>query len=87
VVREVPRVGALSGHIALVTGGTRGIGRAVALRLAADGADVAVASRSSDGVPVARELEKLGVRAAAVQADVSDPEAARRMVEAVRQAL
>jgi 3-oxoacyl-[acyl-carrier protein] reductase len=80
-------VGALSGHIALVTGGTRGIGRAVALRLAADGADVAVASRSSDGMPVRRELEQRGVRAAAVQADVSDPEAARRMVEAVRQAL
>jgi 3-oxoacyl-[acyl-carrier protein] reductase len=80
-------MGALSGRIALVTGGTRGIGRAIALRLAAGGADVAVASRSSDGAPVVRELEKLGARALAVQADVADPEAARRMVDQVRQAL
>jgi len=49
-------MGALSGHIALVTGGTRGIGKAIALRLAAGGADVAVASRSSDGAAVFREL-------------------------------
>jgi 3-oxoacyl-[acyl-carrier protein] reductase len=80
-------MGALSGHIALVTGGTRGIGRAIALRLAAGGADAAVASRSSDGAPVVRELEALGVRALAVQADVADPEAARRMVDEVRRAL
>jgi NAD(P)-dependent dehydrogenase (short-subunit alcohol dehydrogenase family) len=80
-------MGALSGHIALVTGGTRGIGKAVALRLAAGGADVAVAGRTSDGAPVVRELEKLGVRAAAVQGDVADPEAVRRLTAEVRQAL
>jgi NAD(P)-dependent dehydrogenase (short-subunit alcohol dehydrogenase family) len=80
-------LGALSGHIALVTGGTRGIGQAIALRLAAGGADVAVASRSSDGAPVVRELENRGVRALAVKADVADPNAVRRLAATVRQAL
>jgi len=76
-------MGALAGHIALVTGGTRGIGRAIALRLAAGGADVGIASRSSDGGPVVAELERLGVRACAVKADVADPEAVRRMFASV----
>jgi len=80
-------VGALSGHIALVTGGTRGIGKAIALRLAAGGADVAVASRSSDGTPVVRELEKLGVRALAVRGDVADPGAVRQLTAEVRRVL
>jgi len=80
-------MGELSGHIALVTGGTRGIGKAIALRLAAGGADVAVASRSSDGTPVVQELEKLGVRASAVQGDLADPDAVRRLTGAVREAL
>jgi len=77
----------LQGHVALVTGGTRGIGRAIALRLAAGGADVAVVSRHSDGTPVVRELEALGVRAMARQADVADPVAVRRLAEAVLQGL
>ena len=75
----------LAGRTALVTGGTRGIGRAIALRLAADGADVAVLSRSSDGAQVVGELESLDVRALAVHADVSAPpqlEAAIAEVEA-----
>jgi NAD(P)-dependent dehydrogenase (short-subunit alcohol dehydrogenase family) len=80
-------MGALSGHTALVTGGTQGIGKAIALRLAAGGADVAIVSRSSDGAPVVGELENRGVRAFAVKADVSDPDAVRRMCVAVREAL
>jgi len=62
-------MGPLSGHTALVTGGTRGIGRAIAVRLALGGADVAVVSRSTDGGAVVAELERLGVRAVAVNAD------------------
>ncbi len=80
-------MGALSGHVALVTGGTRGIGKAIALRLAAGGADVAVASRSSDGGPVVRELEALGVRALAARGEVADPDAVRRLVDEVRRSL
>jgi NAD(P)-dependent dehydrogenase (short-subunit alcohol dehydrogenase family) len=80
-------MGALSGHVALVTGGTRGIGKAIALRLASGGADVAIASQSSDGAPVVSALEALGVRALAVQGDVADPDAVRRLTGAVRQAL
>jgi 2-hydroxycyclohexanecarboxyl-CoA dehydrogenase len=70
----------LRGHTAIVTGATRGIGRAIAVRLAAAGANVAVASRSSDGAPLARELAGGGVEAVAVRADVADPGAAREMV-------
>jgi len=62
-------MGTLSGHTALVTGGTRGIGKAIAARLAFGGADVAIVSRSTDGGAVVAELERLGVRAVAVNAD------------------
>jgi len=77
----------LAGRVALVTGGTRGIGKAIALRLAGEGADVAVASHSSDGTPVVRELESAGVRATAVRGDLSDPEQVGELFAAVRAAL
>ncbi|MBL8849202.1 MAG: SDR family oxidoreductase [Planctomycetaceae bacterium] len=74
---------------ALVTGGARGIGRAVCEMLAAEGARVAVnyqrqATAAEDTV---RLLEKSGVKAIAVQADVSKPEDVGRMVETVRREL
>jgi 3-oxoacyl-[acyl-carrier protein] reductase len=68
----------LSGKTALVTGGSRGIGRAVALELASAGAEVVVGYRSG-----AEEAEDVAKEAGgrAVQADVSRPEEAKRLVE------
>jgi 3-oxoacyl-[acyl-carrier protein] reductase len=61
----------LAGKIALVTGGSRGIGAAIARRLADDGADVAIsyAAAADKAAAVVRELEQKGVRAAAFKAD------------------
>jgi 3-oxoacyl-[acyl-carrier protein] reductase len=77
-------MGALTGKTALVTGGSRGIGRAIALRLAADGADVAVCARQVEAAEaVAGELQALGVRALARPADVASFAQAGALVEAV----
>ncbi|RFS84320.1 3-oxoacyl-[acyl-carrier-protein] reductase [Actinomadura spongiicola] len=72
--------------VALVTGGTRGIGAAVVLRLAADGHDVAFCHRSSP--EAARDLEKqageLGVRVRSWRTDVTDPGAVKDLVTSVQ---
>ncbi|HVD49345.1 MAG TPA: 3-oxoacyl-[acyl-carrier-protein] reductase [Gaiellaceae bacterium] len=70
--------GSLEGRLALVTGGSRGIGRAIALELARGGAQVVVGYRSG-----AEEAEAVAKEAGgrAIQADVSDPEEAKRLVE------
>ena len=74
----------LSGKVALVTGGARGIGRAIGLRLAAEGADLAVADVNLEGVEaVAAEARSLGRRAAALQVDVTSPAQAESMVQRV----
>jgi NAD(P)-dependent dehydrogenase (short-subunit alcohol dehydrogenase family) len=75
----------LEGRIALVTGGGRGIGRAISLALAEDGADVAVNYRRDAGAAeaTAAAIEALGRRALPVGAAVDDFEADRRMVEVV----
>ena len=71
------------GKVALVTGGTRGIGKAIALRLARGGADVVINySRSAQAADAAvAEIAALGVRAEAMQCDVGDREAVFAMVQ------
>lgn len=72
----------LDGRVALVTGGSKGIGKAIALVLAEDGADVAVAARGEEDLAAsAKEIESLGRRALPVPTDVSDPEQVRALVD------
>ncbi|MBQ41882.1 MAG: 3-oxoacyl-[acyl-carrier-protein] reductase [Gemmatimonadetes bacterium] len=79
-------MGDLAGKAAIVTGGSRGIGRAIALKLASEGTDVAVCSRTSGAAEVvAAEIEELGVRALAQRTDVSDSGQAEALVKAVQQ--
>ncbi|MFG2293845.1 3-oxoacyl-ACP reductase family protein [Streptomyces sp. NPDC048603] len=72
----------LQGQIALVTGGSRGIGAAVCRRLAADGAAVAINYRGSEGPAkeLAEEIRTAGGRALAIQGDVADPAHAEELV-------
>lgn len=77
----------LTGKVALVTGGSRGIGRAIALRLAQQGAHIAInfmRNRKAAEATVA-DLEKLGVKAKAYRANVGDEEQLHKMFEAFEQ--
>ena len=76
-----------AGRAAIVTGGTRGIGRAITLELARRGADVAFNyARSAEAAESLKsEVEALGVRALATQCDVASTEAAAEMVKQVKE--
>lgn len=79
----------LHGKVALVTGSSRGIGKAIALALAAAGADVAVnfIKRSADAEFVKSQIVASGRRCVAVQSDVSLPEEVERLVHRTREGL
>jgi len=70
-----------AGKVAIVTGAARGIGEAIAITLAREGADVVVTDMDLEGARrVAQEIEGLGRKAKAIQADVSQREAVQRLV-------
>jgi len=73
----------LTNKVALVTGGSRGIGAAIAKRLAADGANVAITyTKDADAAEaVVKEIEGLGRQAIAIRADAADPDAVKTAVE------
>jgi 3-oxoacyl-[acyl-carrier protein] reductase len=75
-------VSGLRGRTALVTGASRGIGKAIALALAAEGADVAVNYRASPdkAADVAASVRAAGRRSVAIQADVSDASQVARLI-------
>ena len=89
-------MGRLEGRVARVTGASRGLGKAIAVALAADGAAVAVAARTErqwdERLPgtigeTVEQIEAAGGRAVAIRADLSEPDDRVRLVEAARAAL
>jgi len=76
----------LEGKAVIVTGASRGIGRAVAIGCAREGADVVVNYRSGPGPEVVEEIQAIGRRAVPVEADVADPETGKKLAAAAVEA-
>ncbi|MBI4220746.1 MAG: SDR family oxidoreductase [Chloroflexi bacterium] len=78
----------IRGRVALVTGGSRGLGRQSALSLAREGVDIAICARNKDTLAsTEKELKAFGVRTAALVADLSSPGAPAQLVRDVERAL
>ncbi|MEU5305264.1 3-oxoacyl-ACP reductase family protein [Streptomyces noursei] len=77
-----------AGQVALVTGGSRGIGRAIAVKLAEEGCDIALNYRSAtaEAEQVAEQIAKLGRKVELFQGDIADPEVPHTVVSGVRSA-
>lgn len=75
----------LKNKVALVTGSSRGIGRAIAIELAKNGIDIVVNSSSNpqEGLEVVEEIKKIGQRALYIQADISNPDQVVKMIEKI----
>lgn len=75
-------MGALDGKVAVITGGGKGIGRAISLAFASEGADVVVAARTESALKeVASEIEAMGRKSLVVVTDLTDPEQVLVMVD------
>src|SRR5262245_800162 len=78
----------LQNRIAVVTGGSKGIGKAIAHGLAREGADIAICARSSDELKRAeKDLNRHGTRILAIRADVCKPADVQKLAKAVEQKL
>jgi 3-oxoacyl-[acyl-carrier protein] reductase len=76
---------ALRNRVALVTGGSRGIGKGISLRLAQDGASVVIAYRSNKGAAqlALRQIQAVGAECVAVETDISQPGRAEQLIQTV----
>src|SRR5258708_3884394 len=85
-IEPLSQTNVLSGQVAIVTGGGRGIGRAIALALAGAGARVVLAARSREQLDeTAALVQRSGGQALATPTDVTDPLAVEALVEATTQ--
>ena len=77
-----PSMATLKGRVAVITGASRGIGRAIAIRLAKEGAHIVLSARDQDALDAAvHEIKESGGEAASLAADLRRPDAAQRLAD------